>query len=55
MHLALTRLYDWDSPRKGRRGHITPHHAAAVIRHLVEIGVVDWDGIGARLEADGPQ
>ena len=37
----------------GIEGHITSHHAASVIRHLVEIGVVDWDGIGQRLDADG--
>ena len=47
-----TLEYSWGRPI-GSLGHITAHHAAAVIRHLVEIGVVDWDGIGQRLEADG--
>ena len=47
-----TLEYSWGRPI-GSLGHITAHHAAAVIRHLVEIGVVDWDGIGQRLESDG--
>ena len=49
-----TTEYGWGRSI-GTPGHITPHHAAAVIRHLVEVGVVAWDGIGEKLEADGPQ
>ena len=44
----LTLEYGWIRAI-GSPGHITPRHAAAVIRHLVEIGVVDWDGIGQKL------
>ena len=43
-----TLEYSWGRSI-GTPGHITPHHAASVIRHLVEIGVVDWDGIGQKL------
>ena len=40
--------YRWGI-RSGSPGHITPRHAAAVIRRLVEVGEVDWDFIGQML------
>lgn len=48
LYAPQTSEYGWGW-EIGNIGHITPHHAASVIRHLVEIGVVDWDGIGQKL------
>ena len=41
-------MYKWDAIKFSPR-HITPRHAAAVLRHLVNTGEVDWELVGLRI------
>ena len=48
LYAPSTKKFVW-SFVPGRPGYIGPQHAAAVLRYLVEIGIVDWDAVGKRL------